>query len=242
MNISDFVRSNAATSYLNRSVSTQSSNSVNLSGLDDAKKRIQSQQDSTTTELSSIGKLKSAISDTQSTAKTLSGFSEKSSFTSVKTGADAFVKSFNSTIGLAKTTANVQTQTSSSQSAARAGKDMGASLDSKTTESLNKIGITVQGDGTLAIDGKKFAEAQKSDSANVNSTLSDFGKKVDKTAANELASSGSVGKSMSVLNQRSSDLNIQQNTLSAIQQSANAAFTGSSFLSNLGISTYRNFV
>ena len=74
MNINDFVRANTAKTYLGLQSSTLAAGSVSSAGqagLQKAEKRIQSQVDITTEQLSSFGKLKSSVSGTQLAAQTL---------------------------------------------------------------------------------------------------------------------------------------------------------------------------
>jgi len=140
------------------------------------------------------------------------------------------VSSFNATVTSAKTTASVTTGTAASSSATRVGKDMVRAVsDSKATiDSLKNIGFSMQKDGSLTVDAKKFEAAQLADPAGVKAALAKIGQQVDKTATQELATSGDVNASVASLSQRATVLKNQQTALAGLQQTASASTTGTS--------------
>lgn len=82
--------------------------------------RIQSQLDSTSAQLSAYGKLKSAVSNAQLAAKSLSGLTATSSAADVKTAVGKLVSSFNTAITTGKATAGI----ADSGNAKRVGNDL----------------------------------------------------------------------------------------------------------------------
>lgn len=223
MNINDLVLANTAKTYLGLNSNTQSTSGVGSAvqtGLQKAEKRIQSQVDVTSAQLSSFGKLTSSVSGVQLAAHSLASLPAASTSTAVKTAADGFVSAFNSAINAAKTTAAVPGESAASRSAGRVAKDLirTVSENSETIDSLKKIGFSLQSDGTLTLDAKKFDAAQKADPSSVKATLAKIGQQVDKTATQELASAGNVSNSMASLSQRAAVLKSQQSAIAALQQ------------------------
>ncbi|HOE40333.1 MAG TPA: hypothetical protein PLB25_01660 [Rhodoferax sp.] len=252
MNINDFVTANSASNYLGLNSSSRAATGVSATGqnsLARAEKRIQSQVDVTTAQLSSLGKLKSAVSGTQIAAQALGKLSATSTNAGAKTAAESFVTAFNSAIGTAKTASEATGEPSSSLSASRVGRDLvrTVSADTSTRDALKKIGFNLTSDGKLTLDASKFAAAQTGDAAAVNATLAKIGQQVDQTATRELASTGNVGTAVTSLNQRASVLKNQQSALATLQQTTPGAADNSAYsnafsgFGNLGLSAYKNY-
>ncbi len=247
MNINDFVRANTAKTYLGLQSSTQAAGSVNSAGqagLQKAEKRIQSQVDITTTQLSSVGKLKSSVSGTQLAAQTLANMPVASTSAAVKTATDGFVSAFNSAISAANVTAGVPGESAVSRSAGRVAKDLTRTVseNTETIASLKKIGFSLQSNGSLTLDAKKFDEAQKADPTGVRATLTKIGQQVDKAAAQELATAGNVSNSMASLNQRAAVLKNQQSTIASLQKVPSTNQSSSSpMYGGFGAASYQSY-
>lgn len=237
MNINDFVSNQTAASYLGNNASSQSAARVSTAtaaGLQKAEKRIQTQVDTTSSQLSSFGKLKSAVSDAQIAARGLGGLTGTTTSAAEKTAANTFVSAFNSAINASKTTAAVPGETyAATSSAGRVNRDLTRAINTNTAtmDALKKIGFSMNASGSLVLDAKKFDAAQKADPAAVRATLTKIGQQVDKTATQELSTSGNVGASLSSLNQRAAVLKSQQSALTSLGQSAtpSQSTTGSAF-------------
>jgi hypothetical protein len=80
------------------------------------------------------------------------------------------------------------------------------------------MGGSLGSDGRLLLDTQKFDLAQKTDPSDVRSTLTQLGKRAHQTAGLEMDSSGNVGIALSSLNQRTSILKSQKNTLASLSQ------------------------
>ena len=247
MNINDFVRANTAKTYLGLQSSTQAAGSVSSAGqagLQKAEKRIQSQVDITTTQLSSFGKLKSSVSGTQLAAQTLANMPAASTSAAIKTATDGFVSAFNSAITSANAAAAVPGESAASRSAGRVAKDLTGTVseNTETIASLKKIGFSLQSNGTLTLDAKKFDAAQKADPASVRATLSKIGQQVDKAATQKLATAGNVTNSMASLNQRAAVLKSQQSTIASLQQGPTTNQSSSyPMYGGFGAASYQNF-
>jgi hypothetical protein len=247
MNINDFVSTGAAAKYLASNSNSQSTTGVNAAapaGLLKAEKRIQAQVDTTSTQLSSFGKLKSSVSSAQIAARALGSLTSTASSAAEKTAANAFVSAFNSATNTAKTAAAVPGETAAtSNSATRVSKDLLRTVgaDAATIDALKKVGFSVNTDGNLVLDAKKFDAAQKADPTGVRATLTKLGQQVDKTATKELATDGNVGNSLSSLNQRATVLKSQQSALMSLGQTTSSTQSSSSTGAfSFGLSAYQS--
>ncbi len=247
MNINDIATANTAKAYLGLSPSTQSASAVagaGSAGLQKAEKRIQTQVDSTSAQLSSLGKLQSSVSGAQLAAHTLGGLTANSTNANVKTAADNFLSAFNGAVTTAKTTATVTADPGASQSAGRVGKNLARTVSesSATIDALKKIGFSMAADGTLALDAKKFEAAQKADPTSVKTTLTKIGQQVDKAATQELTTGSSLSGSLTSLSQRAAVLKSQQSALTALQQTATSTQSSAySMFGGFGSAAYQNY-
>lgn len=248
MNISDFLRANAASKFLAVGKSAQTSQVFRTSdqGLKKAEQRIQSLVDTNSTQLSSFGKLKSAVSDAQIGARSLAGLSGSAKPADVKSAATNFVSAFNAALTAAKATTGAVGDAAAGQSANRVNKDLqrSAVADQQNLVILKKIGVTIATDGKLAIDTTKLGNAITANPNEVRDSLVKLGRQVELAATKELASDGDVGGPLSTLNQRSSVLKSQQTTLATLssQSSANSQSGSNNSLLAYGLSVYQKGV
>jgi hypothetical protein len=246
MNINDFVKNNTAVNlYSNGRLgsTTASRNSVAQVGLEKADKRIQALVDTNTTQLSGVGKLKSAVATLQGGAQSLSRLPGTTNSADTKTALVNFVKVFNDAANAAKAggsgtspdTATAQAANGVSRSLQRA-----VTNDASTTEALKQVGVSLSSEGKLVIDTAKFDAVQSSNAGQVKSNLAKIGLQLDKAARQELAASGTLGSRLASLNQNASVLKSQQTALQALGGSTGSA-SGSRF-GNLGygLSAYQN--
>lgn len=236
MNLTQLANSStASTASSSTSANTSAKATASVSpvaqALQKADKRIQSQLDSTTAQLSSFGKLKSSVSDAQLAARALSNFSASATSADIKSAANKFISTFNAALSNAKSTAASAGGAMTESFGARSvSSDLTRTVraSTATADSLKQLGIKLLADGTLSLDAAKFDAAQKADPASVKATLAKIGQLVDKTATKELATGGSVSGSMASLNQRSAALKAQQTALQSIIQPSTSASTTSS--------------
>ncbi len=230
MNINDFVSANSASRFLGYAPAARTAASTDglAKGLQKAENRIQAQVESTNVQLSAFGKLQSAVSQTQTSAKAAAGLSSSAKAEDVKTAATKLVDAFNTTIDTAKGTASVAGETTTGRNALRVGRELTRAVtsDNSTLAALKQIGASVNTDGKLVLDKAKFDAAQTANATDVRNNLVKLGQKIDKTALKELGSDGSVGSTVSALNQRSSTLKSQQASLASLQQGANPRYSG----------------
>lgn len=246
MNLNDFVKAHAATQYLGASASTQATGGLGLvaqAGLKKADQRIQAQVDKTTAQLSTFGKLQSAVSGTQTAARGLGILGSTSTAAAQKSAASDFTSAFNAALASAKTAAAQPGDTATGQSANRTSTNLlrAVGADSATVDALKKVGFSLNAGGSLALDTKQLDAAQKADPAGVRATLNTLGQQVFNAATQELAGNGNVGLSLSTLSQRSGILKSQQATLSALGQGASPTQSNTGFGSwaNWGVSAYQ---
>jgi hypothetical protein len=229
--------------------SSQSSSAVSPSSqmLSVVDNRIQTDVDSTTAQLSKFGLLKSAVSSSQVAAHALTGLSSASTASDLTSAMGNFFNAFNSTILASKNSSSVAGSTLASQSAIRVTNDLKRAItsDSATQDAMKKLGLTIQSDGTLVQDAKKFGSALSSDPAGVRAALATIGKQIDIAATKELATNGRVDAAMSALSSRSVTLAAQQKALKALEstlastQGTTSTLTSSS-KSGLGLAAYQS--
>lgn len=243
MNIAQLINSNTASSLASSQTSTQATTGTGTvsHALKRVDARIQSQLDTTGAQLSSFGKLKSAVSDAQLAAHALSAFTSTASTADIKAAASRFVAAYNTALTTAKATASLPgTATAQSSSVGRFSRDLSRTLSTNTAtlDALKKMGIKPQADGTLTLDTAKFDAAQKADPANVRATLAKIGQWVDKAATTELATGSGVSDAMASLSQRSAALKAQQSAMSSLVQSMTTAQNLAN--SSYGLSAYNS--
>lgn len=243
MNINDFISANSASRFLSSPPTARTAASTDglAKGLQKAENRIQAQVDSTNVQLSAFGKLQSAVSQTQTSAKAAAGLSASAKAEDVKTAASKLVDAFNTTIDTAKGTASVAGETATGRNALRVGRELTRAVtsDDSTLAALKQIGASVNADGKLVLDKAKFDAAQTANAADVRNNLVKLGQKIDKAALKELGSDGSVGSTVSTLSQRSSTLKSQQASLASLQQTT-APSTNGSNPRYFGLAAYQN--
>jgi hypothetical protein len=223
MNINDFVTANAAMRYGRSAAASKISSTQNTAanaGLQKAEKRIQALADSNTVQLSSVGKLKSALAATQSTAASAANMATNSTPANVKSAAGKLVSAFNASMSAAMASSSLSGDNAVGSNAARVGKDLvrAISSDAAGVEALKGLGFSLSSDGTLSLDNKKWDAAQQSNPADAMGALKKLAQQLGSAATQALAADGNVGRSISSLNQRSALLERQQNTLAALYQ------------------------
>ncbi len=224
MNINQLTNSATSGSLTNNGQSaTQATSAANpvSQAMQKAGSRLQVQLDTTTAQLSSFGKLKSAVSDVQLAASALNAFAATTSAADVKTAAARFVANFNAALTTARSAAALRGPVSTeSSSANRISRDLGRSVAANTVamDALRKLGVKQLPDGTLALDTAKFDAANKADPAAVRTALAKTGQQVNQAATKELATGGDVNNLMASLSQRSTSLKTQQSSMLAMAQ------------------------
>jgi flagellar capping protein FliD len=200
--------------------------------------KIQVAVDTSTTQLSSLGVLKSAVSNIQLAAHALHNLPSTLSNADAKVAANGFVAVFNHAISTAKATANAMGASAVTASSRRTASDLGRAVTANTAtmDALKKMGFSTLSDGTLTLDAKKFEAAQQADPSAVRATLAKLGQQVDAAAGKELATGGTVAASLASLNQQASSLKAQQG---ALIKAATAAAASSAASSSYALGAYR---
>ncbi len=230
MNISEIAKSSAAAAYLSgkqqpAAQATEATSSA-PTPLAKAESRVKTQLDATSAQLTTFGKLKSAVSDVQLAAQSLGSLAKDATAATAKSAASKLVSAFNGAVNLSKTSAPSGDASSTNNNATtRVGAELSRSLrfDPVTQSSLTKLGISSNSDGTLSIDSTKFDIAQKADPAGAQAALAKMGQAVNKAATKELAAGGAVTGSIDVLSKRSLNLSAQQSGLQALEKQIKAA-------------------
>jgi len=224
MNINQLLGTSTSSVTSGSQTTTQATAAANpiTASLNKATTKLQTQLDTATANLSTLGKFKSSVTVAQASAKSLTTLKSNSSSDDVKKALTAFISDFNNMVAATKTAA---TDTSGvgtiSRSMTRA-----MTADFSRVDALRQMGFTKASDGTLKLDDAKFEAAFKNSSSGVQSTLAKLGQLVDKAATKELGSDGRLSSSMSAFSSKSSTLQSQQSALlKAAQQYASFAST-----------------
>lgn len=231
MNITDFVKANAANRFLSANTGVAAVGGLDAvsQGLQKADKRLQAQVDTTSAQLSSLGKLKSAVSDVQINAHALANLSSAAKTADVEKALKNFIGAFNGAVGTADTLAGTSGQPSVNSGSGRVSKDLQRAVgsDNGVVDALKKAGVSMQADGKLVLDTTKFSASQLSDGAGARAALTKLGERVDKATTQELAIGGVIGGSLATLGQRSSVLKSQQAALASLQPGSTQSGFGS---------------
>lgn len=247
MNINDFVKNQTAQLALNSSASSASAGSskatsaAGVASQQFAKvdQRLQADVDTTTAKLSKFGLLKSALADGQTVARGLTTLSATATADVVTTAIGKFFNAYNGAINAGQVAGAAPGSNGTSQSANRVVNDLKRALpsDPKTQDAMKKLGLSIQPDGTMAHDLKKFAAALTTDPEGTRAALATIGSKVDAVASKELANSGPVDAEISSLMQRNLTLAAQQKAMKALKDSMASAPTNS--FAGFGLSAYQ---
>ena len=195
MTLTDLVSSSAvapglAPSLTSGKAATQAASAVpaKSAALPKTEISIQGPADSSSTRVSSIGKLKSAVSEVQLASRALLSLTSTTSSASVKLAAGSLVTAYNNAMQAARSAAATAGTGSDSASARRAGRELLQSVtaDVTTLASLKKLGISVLPDGTLTLDSKTLDSAQLADRGSAQAALGTLATRLDQSATQEL--------------------------------------------------------
>ena len=103
------------------------------------------------------------------------------------------------------------------------------SSDPAIADDIKKLGLTIQPDGSLVQDPKKFAASFAADPSGTVAAMAKVGSKVDSVSSNELSSSGTVGSALATLNVQSTSLAAEQSALKALDQAMAAVSAADPF-------------
>ena len=226
MNISQVLSSgtSSATTSSQSTAATAAASPITAS-IDKFTAKLQTQLDTATANLSTLGKFKASVSVVQASANNLTTLKDSSTSDEVKKALTAFISDFNNMVTSTQTAA---ADTSGVNTISR-GMTRAMTADFSKVDALRKMGFTKASDGSLKLDTAKFEAAFKASPSSVQSTLSKLGQMVGKAATKELASDGRISNSMSALSSKSSLLQIQQSALQkAAQQYASLSTTSAS--------------
>lgn len=193
------------------------SQSASASPLGAIEKRVQTDLDSTKTQLSAFGVLKSAVSQSQIAAQAIGRLGTHANAEDMTKAMADFFNGYNGVVAASQTTS---TQASDVQGTGRVRKDFQWALSGAiTSDALKKLGLNLKSDGTLVQTASQFANALKTDPAGVRAALGKLGMALDTAATRELDPNGTVGATLGRLNQRSTSLAAQQKALISAAQS-----------------------
>ena len=181
-----------------------------------ANARVASEIASTNVMLSAYSKIQSSLVSLQPAAATLSGLTSTATPASAVGAAQAFATAYNNAFTLTRSSVGSTGSLATDTRAQALSRDLKSILANVSTTTLNSMGISVNAStGTMAVDAAKLQTALKANPAGVTSTLAKIGALAGQVAGNELASTGNVGASVTMLSNQSTTLSAQL----ALQQS-----------------------
>lgn len=179
-----------------------------------AASRLETQQQTTSVQLSAYGKVKAAFASVEDASKALATTKSTTTAADLKKGIESFVKAFNDARNSSVATEG---------SARSAGNDLrrAASSDSNRSD-LRSLGISQNTDGSLSIDSKKLDAALQSNQGAAGAAATRVSGQMQQIATRALSSTGSIGATLNTLTSRSASLQAAQtsqaNLTSAYQQ------------------------
>ncbi|QDL53433.1 flagellar filament capping protein FliD [Rhodoferax aquaticus] len=220
MNISDVLSSHASSLNKSSTSGAKASSAVagNSNPLQRAGSRLQAQIDSTSAQLSSFGRLKSSVSDTQLAAKALAGLPSTASDVELKAAVAKLAAAYNASLGAARTTADKAGMTSEARGALNVGMDLRRAIktDTATADAMRGMGFVLKSDGTVTVDDKKLDAALKANPAKVRAAMSKVGGQINTVATKELAKDGTMAGSLDSLTRRAGTLQTQATAMSKV--------------------------
>ena len=189
--------------------------------------RVQQKSESTKEQISSMGKLKSSLADTQAASRDVQKLKPNASTADMAAAAEKMVKAYNST---QKAAVNSEAQSGSSAEASnarRVGNDLKRSASNGgLTSELQKAGVSQNQDGTLKIDAEKFKAAAASDPAALRKALEKVGQKIEASSTKALSDKSDLNTALKALKDREVGLEarrVEQQTLASTFNQKNLA-------------------
>jgi flagellar hook-associated protein 2 len=179
-----------------------------------ASQRITQKIDSTNVQLSAFGQINSGFANVQSASKVLVTPPKNSTSADVVNAVQNFAKAYNTATTAVSTavngTANEKGALANNYQARFAGSDLKSVLANSTNVTdLSKIGVSVNKDGTLAVDTKVLQASIQANPDAVNATLAKIGQQAGQVTTKDLSKTGNVGGSVNMLSGTSKTLQAQ---------------------------------
>ena len=194
-------------------------------GLQRTGNKIQTQLDTATASLSSLGKFKAAVVQAQSAAKAVAELKDTVTVEDMKAAIDNLVQKYNAMVSASE--AVTMDNSGASRISKALVRTMGA--DISKLSSLRSLGLSKGADGRYTLTGSKLVSAIQSAPAGVRATLQKLGSLVEKATGKELADDGGITQVNTALLNKTSLLQTQKSALQkALQQYTSVSTTESS--------------
>lgn len=221
-----------------------------------ASQRVEEKKQQTEVKLSSLGQVKSAVSNLEKRSEALTQLNQTSADPettpaekqqAVRSAAEGFVTAFNN----ARQTLDkaIKGENRSAGALADEGRtritanELSRTLSSSTQNELKAIGINVQQNGTLKLDSQKFAQAQQANPEQVSRTLAQAGQETERTTARQLGNNGNIERSINTLSRQvqalESEQETQRNLTAALQRATETASDRLNATNAAGIAAYQ---
>jgi len=215
---------NGATASLLGGATTASQATATSSGvpafLSTADQRIQTDLSVTTAQISNFGAIQSALSDNQAAAQAMTTLSSTVTSADATTALGNFFNTFNAAISAATTASAASGTGTAADRATGIVQDLKSALSSDPSieDAMQKLGLTIQSDGSLAQNPQQFANSLAADPSGTLAAMALIGGKVDAVTGNELASGGAVSTALATLNAKSTTLTAEQSAVQSLEQ------------------------
>lgn len=222
-----------ATAGQKAGVSASTKADLATGAFDVASKHIGQQVDATNVQLSAFGQVKSSFVDVQAAGNTLSTPGKTSTVEDATKAIQSFADAYNNATRIVNTA--IRGDGKSPGALADDGHANLASFDLKrimasgnNTADLKKIGVSLNQDGTLAVDAKALQSAVQANPSSLQDTLARVGAQAVQVSQKELSSTGNVGGPVNTLSARAKSLEtkaagqqkLATDSQSAVQQQA----------------------
>lgn len=178
---------------------------------------LQEQGDSARVKVSAVGQAASSVANVRDAAKTLQDTKATNTADGARQSVEAFVKAYNEQQGTASKLTDRGSNAENRSAGALAGdtRVQAASNDIRQTvssdQSLSKLGVSVNSDGTLTFDATKFDKAYAADAAATQKAAAAMGKSVESVASKQLDATGGIGAAQATAKAELSMVESRQN-------------------------------
>ncbi len=201
-----------------------------------ASQRMGQKLDSANVQLSSMGQISSGFANLQVASKALASPAKTATSADIVSAVQNFATAFNAatkTVSTALNGAGNGAGVLANDIHVRfASNDLKGVLSSgSNTADLNKIGVSMNKDGTLSVNTKTLQSAIQANPNAVNDTLAKIGQQAAQVSAKDLAGTGNVG---GAVNSLSASVKALQSQSVAQQKLASGSLTVQSPVANIG--------
>lgn len=166
---------------------------------------LQSKENNTVAQLSTLSQVKSSLADLQNKAQALKNFSKPPTFGDFQLVVQGFVQSFNTLNKNAGALTSKQGAPNPDNRSRQALSNVNKAIDGANAggfSALQKMGISQQANGTFAINQKQLEKSFQDNRPGALSTIFDLANRVTQAADKQISPNGYIGKKVNDLSAR----------------------------------------